>query len=162
MLLHYLRLAVRVIRKQRLLSALNVLGLSVALGLAATIGLIVQDEYSYDDWHEHKDRIYRVDEVEFLESGEFDEQQSAHSYAFGPTLEADVAGIEHTIRFLEDDVVTRFEGSMHTLEVMFADAAVFDVFSYEVIDGSLAGALTDPASVVLTRSAATRRRPRVL
>jgi len=38
----------------------NILGLSIGITTCLMIGLYVQDEMSYDNFHKNKDRIYRI------------------------------------------------------------------------------------------------------
>ena len=60
MLRNYLKIALRTLRRRRSYAALNVGGLAVGLAAVLLIGLWVQDELSYDDFHEKSDRTYRV------------------------------------------------------------------------------------------------------
>jgi putative ABC transport system permease protein len=153
---HYLRHALRLIGKQRLHSALNVVGLAAAFGVCTLIALFVRDEYSYDAWHENADRIYRLDGVDFNADGSVEDQGPWQPYPFGEAVARDLPGLEQVVRLSEEDVVLRLGDSMSEVAVLFADASVFDVFTYRVLEGDLASALADPGSVVLTKSVADR------
>ena len=60
MLSHYFRVAVRNLVKQRGYSLINILGLAAGMTCCLFIVLFVRDELSYDRYHEHADRIYRI------------------------------------------------------------------------------------------------------
>ena len=60
MIQHYLKVALRSLRRQRGYTAINVAGLAVGLACCGFIGLYIQDERSYDRFHERADRIYRL------------------------------------------------------------------------------------------------------
>ena len=57
---NYLITALRNIKRQRLYSFINITGLAIGMACTILILLAVQDELSYDKFHENVDRIYRV------------------------------------------------------------------------------------------------------
>lgn len=60
MIKNYLKIALRNIRNHKGYSFINIFGLAVGMACCILILLWVQDELSYDRFHEHRDRIYRV------------------------------------------------------------------------------------------------------
>lgn len=60
MLRNYLKIAMRSLWRKRGFSLLNILGLSVGIGAALVLFLIIRFELSFDTYHTKKDRIYRV------------------------------------------------------------------------------------------------------
>ena len=57
---NYLKIAFRTIRREKLYSTINILGLSVGIACSILIMMWVQYELSYDRFHVKADRIYRV------------------------------------------------------------------------------------------------------
>ncbi len=57
---HYLVVALRAVRRQKLQAGLNVLGLSLGFAACLIIGLYVHDELRFDDFNRRADRVYRV------------------------------------------------------------------------------------------------------
>ena len=57
---NYLKVALRTLRKQRGYTVINVVGLVVGLVCCGFIGLYIHDERSFDRYHEHTERIYRL------------------------------------------------------------------------------------------------------
>lgn len=153
---HYLRQASRLLAKQRLHALINVVGLATALGLCILIGVFLKHEHTFDQWHENADRIYRVDRIDFNPDGSFESQQPSQPYALAEALKRDHPDIVETVRFSDDEVVIRAGGTMFQEDVLFADPAVLDVFTYTAIEGTLDGAFSDPAGVILTEEMARR------
>lgn len=60
MILNYLRTAIRHLRRHKLFTILNVLGLSTGLACAILIGLWVSNELSYDSFSVNGPHIYRI------------------------------------------------------------------------------------------------------
>ncbi|MBN9297417.1 MAG: ABC transporter permease [Filimonas sp.] len=57
---NYLKVALRNLRKNKSISLINIVGLSVGMAVALLIGLWIWDEVSYDKYHQHYDRIAQV------------------------------------------------------------------------------------------------------
>jgi putative ABC transport system permease protein len=60
MLRNYLRVAFRGLLRNRFSAAINIGGLAIGMAVALLIGLWIQDELSFDKYHEHYDRIVQV------------------------------------------------------------------------------------------------------
>lgn len=60
MFYNYLKIALRLISRNKLISAINILGLALALTGSLMIGIFIQDELSYDHYHKNSNHIYRV------------------------------------------------------------------------------------------------------
>ena len=60
MLKSYFKIAVRTLSKNRLTSFINIFGLGLSISVGLMIMIRVQDQLSYDNFHPHPDRTYRV------------------------------------------------------------------------------------------------------
>lgn len=60
MLKNYFKVALRNLLKSKLHSSINILGLAISLAVAILIMLYVRNEFSYDQWFEKPDQVYRV------------------------------------------------------------------------------------------------------
>ena len=60
MLKNYFNTTIRNLLRNRVYSAINIVGLSLGLACAILIILYTNDELSYDRFHENADNIYRV------------------------------------------------------------------------------------------------------
>ena len=71
MLKNYLKLTWRNLVKQKLFSVINASGLVVGIACCLLIFLYVQDELSYDRYHENADRIFRIGAHAMVNNSEF-------------------------------------------------------------------------------------------
>src|SRR5580692_8434921 len=96
MLQNYLKVAFRNLWKNKGFSFINIIGLAIGMASAILILLWMQNEISFDDFHEKKDRIYEVwNRAEF--SGEM------HSWPTTPrvlasAMQRDLPEMEHVVR----------------------------------------------------------------
>ena len=65
MLKNFISVAIRNILGNKVFTLINVTGLATGLAAAMLILLWIQDELSYDRFHENADNIYRVEEDQF-------------------------------------------------------------------------------------------------
>lgn len=154
MLKNYLLIALRQLWKNKLYSSLNTIGLMAGVVCFLLITLYLAHDLKFDQYHEKKDRIYR------LTLGSIDEgiARSAISGGVMPhTLQQNYAGIEKVVRFRKlPSLVTVREQSVFEEKFFFTDSTVFDVFSFPLAEGDARTALTEPYSVVLTPESAMR------
>ena len=60
MLKNYLKIALRNLLKYRLYTFINLTGLAIGIAACILIMLFVKDEFSFDQYHEKGDRLYRA------------------------------------------------------------------------------------------------------
>lgn len=150
MLKSYLITAIRNLRKNRLYSAINILGLALGIACCLVIFVIVRYETSFDDYHRRADRIYRVNLNLHLPQGTV---FSGNNYA--PLAEAirdDVVGLETAtaVYCLKEYQFSRENDTFEDTYAFFADQHYFEVFDADWIAGNQQKALSVPNSVVVT------------
>lgn len=152
MLKNYFIIALRTIRRHRGYAFINVVGLAVGLAACLLILLFVRHELSYDRLHEKADRIVRV----IMEVGDFGKTSRVPVAALRRFKE-DFPEIEAATHVYRRSIVVRRDGGLvEEPEILYADSAFFDVFSFPLVAGDPNAVLRDPGAVVLTRSAARR------
>jgi putative ABC transport system permease protein len=161
---HNLIIALRNIIKYWNYSIINIGGLAIGLASFIFIVLYIDDEIKYDKYHEHADRVYRVNRL--YNSNDVDEDAATVSFPAGPTLVLDYPGIvEKQVRFFNqlrnqwffdyqksEDEIIRFNEP----HFMLADSTVFDIFTFPFIEGDPETALDNPNSIVVTESTAKK------
>lgn len=156
MLRNYLKIAFRNLRRSPGYTVLNILGLALGMACCLLIALWVQDEIAFDRFHTKSDRIYRFNKVHTLPTG----AQEIHALSSGPmapTLEADFPEIEEAVRIFPwwGKILLGHEGERIPVpDVTFADANLFDVFDFHLLQGDPSTALEAPLSIILTESLA--------
>ncbi len=159
MLFNYLKIALRNIRKEKTYAIINILGLATGMAATLLILLYVQDELSYDDYHENSDRIYRVSREWLNGEGESTLHLGHCAPPFAPLLENDFEGIiDEAVRITDggQPLISHEETRIEEPGFYFGDEDVFSVFSWPLVSGDPDKALTEPAQVVITESAAVR------
>jgi len=155
MLRNFLKVALRNIWRHKAQSAINVLGLSVGLACSFLIVLWVQDEMSYDQFHEEKDQIYRV--MRHAQFGADLMTTASVPKPLDDVLVAEYPEITHSVlvgwettRVLTlGDVVFRAAGR-------YFGSSVFEVFSFPLIVGDPATVLQNPESITISATLAEK------
>jgi len=156
MLKNYFKIAFRNIIKHKGHSAINIIGLAVGMASFLLILFYVEDESSYDKFHKNFDSIYRVTEVNFTENGE---TLLANSYsAIGNVLKNDFPEVETFARlyFTELRVSDGANKKFMESRFVYADSTFWNVFDFKLLQGDPRTALSQPFSLVLTESMATK------
>ncbi len=157
MVKNYFIIAVRNLIRQKGYSVINALGLSLGVTCFILILLFIQDELSYDRYHQKAGRIYRLTEAIALA-----EHSSSQPFSVAPTMANDYpAMIEHAVRFfnMQAPTLTLDNGPelrFNERRFFFVDSTVFEVFSFPFIKGDPKTALHEPYSVVITEPMAKK------
>jgi len=154
MLFSYLTIAARNLKKRVGPTLINVVGLTVGIAACLLIGLWVERELSFDDFHPEAERIYRIG----IESRITDAmiRTSAVPAPVTPALQSDVPQVEAVTRFRPNRVIfQRGDLALSERLVLPADSNFFAVFGgFELLRGSRATALDDTDALVLTETTA--------
>ncbi len=156
MLSNYLTIAVRNLSKNRLFSLLNIGGLSTGLAVAMLIGLYVRDEWSFDQFNEKADRIYRVNfDVRF---GGKEDAVAVASAPFGVVMLRDYPAVESMCRFRQWGFITVKKGneSIEEGSNTYVDSTFFSIFSMPLVEGDPKKALTEPNTCVISEKMALK------
>ncbi len=153
MFTNYLKVALRQLKRHKGYSFINVIGLTVGMACFILIGLWVQDELSFDRFHEKKDRIFRI--LNKTESGDL---IPSPTYALAPALKSLYPEVEEFSRvwFWHSSLVKHGEKSFEEDGIHMADPGFFRMFSFPFIKGDPETALEDRNAIVITQKAALK------
>ncbi len=156
MLINYLKIALRSIAKNRFYSFLNIAGLAIGIAAFVFIFLYVRNELTYDKYHQHADRIYRI-ESDFTISGKHD-QFAIVPVPMGPALKIEFPEIEQFCRFAPagNEVFKYNDKEFYEERFYFADSTVFEVFTHKMIMGNPKTSLVEPYSIVISENVAAK------
>ncbi|GAA4803255.1 ABC transporter permease [Olivibacter ginsenosidimutans] len=158
MLKNYLKIAWRNLLKDRTYTIINTVGLALGLAASMLIALYIIDELSYDRYHEKADRIYRL-EADFMVNGNTFHERTVPAQ-FGSVLVKEYPAIENYARVQGPrKALVRKPGTLDTFteeNEVFADAALFDIFTFKVLAGNPRISLQKPNTVVLSKSMALK------
>ncbi len=152
----YLKIALRHVLKYKTYSFINIFGLAVGVACCILVFLFVQHEMSYDKFHEHADRLYRVNLLTKTPAGSM-KIGGGQPLPLAPTLKATFPEIRFATRFAQSNAVVRTSPENATKEqVLFADGDFFKTFSFPLLHGSAEAALADKKSIVLSEAMAQK------
>jgi predicted permease len=153
MLKNYFLIAIRNLKKNKVFSFINILGLALGMACSLLILLWVQDEKGIDAFHANGNRIYSV-----YERQSFDKKMDA--FHGTPALLADemkrvlpeveyASGFAWTGQntFQAGDKIQKESGNR-------AGADYFKIFSYPLLAGNISTALDAPVNIAISRKMA--------
>jgi putative ABC transport system permease protein len=148
----------RYLARQKNISLLNLLGLSIGMSVAILIFYFVNFEMSYDNFHKDKKLIYRIISVNKGTGGT--DYRATTPLPLPAVVRADIKDAEMTTGlslFLSDDEPVQIaDQSFFNMTGYTADSCFLKMFNFPLISGNLNTVFDNPGSVVLTGSAAKR------
>jgi putative ABC transport system permease protein len=154
MLRHYFRIAIRNLGRHKVLTIINILGLSLGLACFCLILVFAVNEFSYDNWHVKAVRIFQVDETWERKDGQTFGTNGGNM-AVGPAFKQDFPDVEDAVRVsASDEKLMKGNNGTMRLDMSFADPGFFTMFSFPLLSGAPAQVLLDPHDIVVTRSKA--------
>jgi len=153
---NYITIAIRNILKYKFYSILNVIGLATGIAMCLLILLFVQDEISYDKFHENSDRIYRM--VADFKLGGNKLNAATVGPPTGQAIKNDYPEVENYVRLMSSGnwFIKYGEKTFKETEVIFADSTLFSVFTIPLLKGNPDKALTQPNSMVISNRMAQK------
>ncbi len=155
MIFYYLKIATRALLKQKAYTITMLLALSIGLASCILILLFVADELSFDQHHERKERIYRL--ATAVQGSDFEGIAKVNG-PWGPAAQQEIPEIEAMTRFVICGELLFDNGNQKFYEPngFYADSSVFDIFSYDFIQGDPSTSLVGPKKIVITETFAKR------
>ncbi|HEY8898552.1 MAG TPA: ABC transporter permease [Niastella sp.] len=152
----YFKIAIRCLLKNKIFSAINILGLSVGIAVCFIIWLFVQDELSYDRFHIKAGDIYRIEFNANINGGKINESNVMPPVA--RALQNDYPEVKEVtrIRTLGNPTVLIDGQSFTGASLVFADSNFFNVFTIPFLQGDVKTALLNPNSMVISKEMAQR------
>lgn len=150
------KIALRNILKDKTYSAINILGLTIGITCSLFLFLYILHELSYDRYHKNAENIYRI-------ISNVKEPDDAFTWSFvqaplGDELRDNYPEVKNAVRFFGTPRTEYRNGEKRFFEEDFyrTDSTIFDMFTYEFMEGDPATALDAPQSIVLTESIARK------
>ncbi len=152
---NYFKIAWRNLLRNKAFSAINISGLAIGMASAILILLWIQNEVSYDQFHEKRDRIYQAWNRATM-NGETASWTSTPK-VLAKAVQQDFPEVEHVVRvnsignvlFSVGDKRLMAPGDMN-------DSNFLQVFSYPLLKGNPKAALADMHNIVLTETLARK------
>lgn len=154
----YFKIVSRHLWKNRSYTFINLLGLTVGIACCLLILIYVQDEWSYDKWHDNGDRIYRM-ALERKYPG-----RSRHyaiiPQSYGASITDELPEVDDYCRLFyfqgANMIINQGAETFEENQLMWADSNFFQFFDLPLLAGDKNSALVKPNTVVLTQSQAEK------
>ncbi|SDH44560.1 ABC transporter permease [Chitinophaga filiformis] len=154
MLKNYLKIAWRNLWKNKSLSFINILGLAMGMAFITLIGLWIQYETSFDSFHKNGDRIALVQKHTLFNNNR--STQEATPLPLYYELKNNYPEVKRVTRLTTNGNYTLATGdNKFNKKGRYVDPDFLEMFSFPLVRGNVKTALTDPNSIILTRSLAT-------
>ena len=131
------------------ISLINLTGLSIGLAGAILISLILQHDFSYDQFHQKKDRIFLV-YTRGLVNGKMQYDEST-PMPLSPVLKANFPQVEEVTRTNWEKGFVLTVGKRQLQKIgLFADTGFFSIFTFPLSEGNPETALSSRRNIVIT------------
>ena len=136
MLLNYLKIALRNLKKNKGYSFINIFGLAVGIAGCIVILIYIQNELSYDKYNENYDRIYRVHLSARISNNELEPATSCAPC--GPAFVEQIPEVENYVRIRTYGFpVIRYADKAFSEEKFYwVDSSFFKVFTVHFLKGN--------------------------
>ncbi|OIN56145.1 hypothetical protein BLX24_26590 [Arsenicibacter rosenii] len=157
MLRNYFRTAWRNLLKNRFYSLINMSGLTIGLAVGILILLWVQDELSFDRFHQQASQIYKLEN--WAGTGSSRQIWTSTVAPIAEMGKQELPDIREAVRTSYNGMYNLFkykDKSIVEENTMFTDPTLFSVFDFPLIAGNSASPFPDDHSIVLTETTAKR------
>ncbi|MEM9328675.1 MAG: FtsX-like permease family protein [Bacteroidota bacterium] len=154
---NYFRTILRSLSRNKKLTAINMVGLTLAISCLLLATVYILDERAMDSYHDNGENIYRLYKRHINVAEQVDLLTYETSGLMGPTMYAEYAQVTAQTRVLPwfDDVhFTHEKQTVTTPHCYFADSSFLSFFQFSMMRGDATRALQRPGSVVLSAALA--------
>ncbi len=156
MLRNYFTAIFRYISRNKGFTIINVSGLVIGMTACMLIIQFVMHEFSYDNFHEKKDRLYRV-QLDRYDKGAISTRWASGAAGIGPDFKANLPEVKRYTRLRHNDAVLSAGDVFFKEEsVYFASEDFFTMFTIRLIEGTDSLVLKEPFKIVLSQSLARK------
>jgi len=154
MISNYVKVAIRNLLRQKGFSFINIFGLALGISCTALIGMWVNDELSYDRFHNGYERIYRVTAT----LPALNVHAAVTSAPLALAMKNEIPEVEEAVRMtsLNRDLMQVGDVKFEEKGVIYADSNFFRVFTFPFIKGDSERALQNPEGIVITEEMAMK------
>lgn len=131
------------------------MGLSVGMACCTLLLLWIQDELSYDRFHENAEDIYRV--IQNIKFADRSTTWAITQGPLGPSLKKDFPEIINSTRTKPLEFITlNYKDKTFDETILLADGSIFEMFSFPFLKGDPRTALANSHSMVLAEEMAEK------
>ena len=151
MLKNYFKIALRNIWKNKIFSAVNIIGFAIGLASCLLILLYVNNELSYELMHKNRKNIYRI--AVYLGQGDSKVPFALLMPPLAPALKEEFPEVLETVRIRQkqQEITFEYDGREFTEDnFVYSEPSFFDIFSFKLLLGDQNKVLNEPFQVVIS------------
>ena len=159
---NYFKVAVRNIQKRKLYSFINAFGLSIGIAFCMLIWLFIQDELSFDKFHENKDHIYRIDARSYnywdpkLDEKDRWSRQAWLQVGLLSAIKEECPEVVAGTRFNGNSTIMTYNDKVFTEDFTYVEPDFFTMFSFKLLKGDASSVLANKFDLVVTPAIAQK------
>ena len=154
MLKNYFKTLFRNMQKNKLHTAINVIGMAVAFTCSILLLLFVYQQFTFNKFHINENKLYQV--YNSYSTAQGIETSAEMGYPVAPALKAEGIGIEMSTRYRNAGRGARYKDKELSLQVNLVDNDFFSMFSFPVVSGNKVNPLASLGNVVISEESATK------
>lgn len=154
MIRNYFKTLLRNMRKNKQHTAINIVGMSVAFTCTVLLIVLVYFQFSFDSFHQHRERLFQVYNYSIGPQGE--ERSGSMGYPAAPALKAEGTGIEQATRYKYGGRGVKYGEKELDMQTQLVDPDFFTMFSFPVVAGDNKAPLQDPGNAAISEYAAAK------
>ena len=144
---NYFKVSFRNILRNPMSSFINVIGLSVALGICVVVYSFVEYAYGIDNFHENKNSVYLT--TFFIKNNGTEEQYGTTPRPLGEMLRDDFSQVKKVCRVEDRDAVLKLDDKVFRERIRFVDPEFLEMLTFSLKWGT-ASSLRDINSIILS------------
>ncbi len=160
MIRNYFKIALRSLQRNKVYTSINLLGLSLGMTCGLLIFLLVKYHLSFDNFHAHSERIYRIVTEQHRDNISY---VAAVPSPLGKAFRNDYTFAEKVGRICKFDnmlISIKAEKGLNKFKesqgVAFTETEYFDIFNFPLSVGNFQNALREPNTGIITERIAQK------
>eukprot|EP01040_Poterioochromonas_malhamensis_P025710 gene25710-32133_t len=134
MIKSYIEIAWRNLKKNRLYTFVNVIGLTIGVVSCLLIGIYIKEEFSYDRFNKNADRIARVT-MDYSNGGP-SQKVAVTGTKVGPEFKRNFPEVIDYVRILSSGAVVGYQNLLFKEKsILYADPSLLKIFSFKMLKG---------------------------
>lgn len=150
---NYFKIAARSLAKNKLTTFINIFGLGLSMSVGLMILVRTMDALSYDTFHPHPDRTYRITSEYHSKNGERWQMASSPLPLANSIYQKNGQAVANVYPALNGKAIAN--GKELYVNGAFTEPSFFSIFGFSFVEGS-AAALKEPNSIILKKETAEK------
>ena len=135
-------------QKNKMHTAINVVGMTVAFTCSILLLVMVYHEFSFDNFHNKKNELYKL--YNFGNAPEGEEVSGSMAFPAASTIKQEGIGVEKATRIKNRGQEVRYKDKTLEQSNILVDDDFFSMFSFQIIKGATEHPLASTGDVVLS------------